>query len=69
MLFSVHSDVAASNRHITFTRDFDWSPPEKGGRLTIAYPAGWSGIVRKACAAAALEAGAAIKGDDNDRDC
>jgi hypothetical protein len=57
-----------SDRRITFTRDFDWSPPEKGGRLTIAYKAGWSGLVRKACAIAAVKAGAAIKGDEHDRD-
>jgi len=51
--------VSASDRKVTFTRDFDWSPPEMRGRMTIAYKAGFSGIVRKACAEAAMKAGAA----------
>lgn len=48
-----------SDRRITFTCKFDWDPPERKGRVTISYPAGWSGIVRKACAEAALKVGAA----------
>ena len=44
---------------VTFLRDFDWKPPEKKGRITIAYKAGMCLLVRKLCAADAIAAGAA----------
>lgn len=43
---------------IRFTRDFDYSPPEKGGRVTIAYRAGTVANVTRACADAAMARGA-----------
>ena len=33
-----------------FTSDFNWSPPEKKGLVTIAYKAGQSLNVREICA-------------------
>lgn len=44
---------------VTFLRDFDWQPPERNGRVTIAYKAGMCLRVRKICAADAIAAGAA----------
>lgn len=44
---------------VTFLRDFDWQPPERNGRVTIAYKAGMCLLVRKICAADAIAAGAA----------
>lgn len=45
---------------ITFTRDFDWAPPEFNGRWLKAYKAGWSGLVTTPCAVLAIAAGKAI---------
>jgi hypothetical protein len=53
---------------VTFLRDFDWKPPEKNGRVTIAFKAGMCLLVRKRCAADAIAAGAAeplTKENDN----
>jgi len=44
---------------VLFTSDFDWRPPEKKGRVTIAYKAGMKIFVRATCAADAIAAGAA----------
>lgn len=44
---------------VRFLRDFDWSPSEAHGRVTVRFKAGDIHFVRRACAAAALEAGAA----------
>lgn len=44
---------------IAFTRDFDWSPPEKKGRVSIAYKSGMTLFVRRTCAEEAIAAGAA----------
>jgi hypothetical protein len=43
-----------------FTRDFDFSPAERRGRVTVAYKAGMLQNVTRACAEAAekAEAGA-----------
>jgi hypothetical protein len=41
---------------VRFTGDFDWSPPERGGRVTIAYRAGMVLLVTTACATAAAAA-------------
>lgn len=41
-----------------FTRDFDFSPVERSGRVTIAYKAGMLQNVTRACAEAAEKAGA-----------
>jgi hypothetical protein len=46
---------------ILFTADFDWSPPEKQGRVTLAYKAGWTGSVRRWCGDAAVAAGKAVE--------
>lgn len=44
---------------VEFLTDFNWDPPERGGRVTIAYRAGHVCNVRRICATAALQAGAA----------
>lgn len=44
---------------VRFTRDFRWNPPERGGRVTIAYPAGAVLLVRRCCADDAIASGAA----------
>lgn len=44
---------------VEFTRDFDWSPPEKRGRIHIAFKRGMRLTVRRICAEAAIAAGAA----------
>ena len=46
---------------IAFTADFDWYPPERGGRWCRAYKAGFSGLVTTPCAAAAVAAGKAVR--------
>ncbi len=46
--------------HVKFTEDFDWVPPE-APRSCVAYKAGWSGSVRRACGEAAIAAGRAVK--------
>lgn len=53
--------MSASDRRVVFTSEFHWQPPEKKGAVTIVYRAGWSGLVRKACAEAAVSSGAAQK--------
>lgn len=54
---------------LEFKADFDWSPPEFNGWSTTAYKAGMLCSVTTACAAAAVEAGAANRvrhpGKDN----
>lgn len=42
---------------VTFIEDFDWTPPEANGRITIAYKAGMTVKVRKRAAEAAMAAG------------
>lgn len=44
---------------IRFCRDFDWSPPVQGGRVTVAYRAGTTKNVTRDCADQAKLAGAA----------
>jgi hypothetical protein len=44
---------------VRFLADVDFSPGAYRGRVTVAYRAGWSGLVNDACAAAALAAGKA----------
>jgi hypothetical protein len=51
--------VRGATANVQFTRDFDWYPPEKNGRVHIAFKAGMTLRVRKACAADAIAAGAA----------
>lgn len=41
-----------------FTSDFDFSPAERGGRVTVAYKAGMVQNVTRECADAAEKAGA-----------
>lgn len=45
---------------VQFTRAFSWDPPERRGRTTIVYAAGSVLFVRRACAEAAIAAGAAV---------
>lgn len=54
---------------VKFLSDFNWSPPERRGRVTIAYVRGMKLLVRRKCAEQAVAAGAAIeirKGEDDD---
>lgn len=44
---------------VRFIADFDWSPPERQGRVTVAYKAGMEMRLTRACAAAAIQAGKA----------
>jgi hypothetical protein len=44
---------------VRFVSDFDWYPPEKKGRVHVAYKAGMRLLVRRKCAADAIAAGAA----------
>ncbi|MET4636166.1 hypothetical protein [Kaistia defluvii] len=44
---------------VRFIADFDWSPAERQGRVTVAYKAGMELRVTRVCAAAAIEAGKA----------
>lgn len=55
-----------TERRVRFTREFRWSPPERGGRVTLRFLAGKAYIVRAACARDAIAAGAAValKKDD-----
>lgn len=46
---------------VRFSADFDFSPAEKGGLVTIAYKAGTAENVTRACADQALAAGKAEK--------
>lgn len=43
-----------------FDQDFDFSPVERGGRVTIAYKAGMVMNVTRACAEAAERVGAGL---------
>lgn len=45
---------------VRFLAPFPWSPPERGGRVTIQFPAGAVLLVRRRCADDAIAAGAAI---------
>lgn len=54
-----------------FTKDFDFRPAAKGGRVTVAYRAGMTQNVTQEAAAAAEAAGAgkpvkAVKSDGED---
>jgi hypothetical protein len=44
---------------IHFVADFDWSPIQHRGRVTVAFKAGMELRVTRACAAAAIAAGKA----------
>lgn len=46
---------------VRFTGDFDWSPPEFNGRVTLAFKAGTEDTVTTPCAEAAVASGKAIK--------
>lgn len=46
---------------VRFTSDFDFSPKERAGRVTISYPAGFEANVTRECADLALKAKAAVK--------
>ena len=50
---------------VRFTENFDWDPPEKNGRVTLAFKAGEK-TVRRECGEAAIAAGKAVEvgGDD-----
>jgi hypothetical protein len=54
---------------VQFVKDFDWSPAEYGGRVTLAFKAGPEfQVVRRVCGEAAVAAGHAIDltmGEDN----
>ncbi|WP_336801473.1 hypothetical protein [Kaistia sp. MMO-174] len=53
---------------VRFLKDFDWSPVELKGRVTIAYKAGKELRVTRACAAAAIAVGAAKALNKEERD-
>ncbi|PRA46650.1 hypothetical protein [Brucella pituitosa] len=44
--------------HVHFSEDFDWKPLPQ---VTIAYKAGWSGLVTSPCATAADQANKAVR--------
>lgn len=44
---------------VRFIRDFDWYPPEKKGRIHIAYKSGMVTLVRRKCGEDAIAAGVA----------
>lgn len=44
---------------VRFLTRFDWSPPERHGRMTISYPAGKEMTVRRICGEAAIAEGKA----------
>lgn len=46
---------------VRFLRNFDWDPPERKGRVTLFFEAGKTHLVRKLCALAAIERGAAVR--------
>lgn len=46
---------------VRFTKNFDFRPPERKGRFTIAYKAGWTGTVRRCCGDAAIAKGKAVE--------
>lgn len=52
---------------VTFSRDFDWSPPEFKGAVTVAYKAGQTYTLPRPAADAALsaEAGIAVEAPDS----
>lgn len=45
---------------VRFLADFDWHPPEKKGRVHIAYKAGMTLLVRRICGEQAIAAGKAV---------
>ena len=49
-----------ANRRVKFLREFCWSPPERGGRITIRFEAGKTYFVRAMCARSAIASGAAV---------
>ncbi|GAA5627449.1 hypothetical protein Brsp05_02738 [Brucella sp. NBRC 12953] len=44
--------------HVRFSEDFDWKPLPQ---VTIAYKAGWSGLVTTLCANSAVQANKALR--------
>ncbi|MFN3746699.1 MAG: hypothetical protein ACK4TL_18510 [Hyphomicrobiaceae bacterium] len=48
---------------VRFLAGFDFSPGAHRGRVTIAYRAGWTGLVNEDCARIALAAGTAERVD------
>lgn len=50
---------------VRFIAPFDWDPPEKNGRVTLAYTVGVR-TVRRECGKAAIAAGKATEVDDVD---
>lgn len=52
---------------VRFSRPYDYTPSRER-RVTIAYPAGFSGSVRRECGAAAVAAGAAVEIDTPKRE-
>jgi hypothetical protein len=53
---------------VKFTKDFDFSPPERGGRATVSYKAGMKANVRRIAAEAAIAAGKAEPVEAKKRD-
>lgn len=45
---------------VRFLSNHDFRPPERKGRVTIAYKAGWEGTVRRCCGEPAVEMGKAV---------
>lgn len=45
---------------VRFTEDFDWDPPEKFGKVTLAFKVGEQ-TVRRECGEAAIAAGRAVE--------
>ncbi|WP_235901743.1 hypothetical protein [Ochrobactrum quorumnocens] len=54
---SLLSSEGGKYAHVRFTEDFDWKPLPQ---VTIAYKAGWFGLVTTPCATAAIEANKAV---------
>lgn len=46
---------------VKFLANHDFRPPERKGRTTIAYKAGWEGTVRRCCGDEAVAKGSAIE--------
>lgn len=53
---------AEDDMHVRFTADYDYTP--SGARnVTMAYPSGWEGTVKRECGEAAILAGSAVSLD------
>lgn len=46
--------------HVRFTADHHYTPSRER-RITTAYPAGWSGLVKRECGEAAIALGRAVE--------